>query len=186
MRLTILMLLLLPATAWAEVSLAPPTVHGKLLEVSARDPLADAVRTLQPNLAPGAATIWAGLIREADTDAGIGDPWLLAALVRRESSFFADVADGRTRGALGEVGPLQVKGAALRLNPCPQGGARCWLRCGARFLARRRQDCPGSTWRWVQSYGMRRCASEAEARRGKSARRAKYFYDKAGGVLWPI
>ncbi len=142
--------------------------------------LAGGIAKLQPALLPSRAVVWERQIIAADTEAGIGDPWLLAAMVMRESSYREDVASGARRGALGERGPLQVWGAALRYLPddCDRGApsAQCLLRTGARWLARRRQDCPGSTWRWAAAYGTRACPTESSARRMRHARRAWQFY----------
>ncbi len=143
--------------------------------------LEESIGRLQPRLTHADRARWAEGITKAAAPHGI-DPVLIAALVMRESSFRPRVADGTVRGALGEVGPLQVHGVALRGVTCR--GAGCWLRAGVDFLAHHRKACPGSTWRWVASYAMRRCPSEAKARASKTARRARYWYDLAGGAMW--
>ncbi len=157
----------------AVVFLSITECHGQTLEES--------IGRLQPRLTAVDRARWAEGITKAATPHGI-DPVLIAALVMRESSFRPQVADGTIRGALGEVGPLQIHGVALRGVTCR--GAGCWLRAGVDFLAHHRTTCPGSTWRWVASYAMRRCPSEAKARASKTARRARYWYDKAGGTTW--
>lgn len=159
-----------------------------LCEPAQGQPLAEAVGRLQPRLTPQARATWAKAIADATAQHGL-DPYLVAAMVMRESSFRADVAEGRRRGKLGEVGPLQVHGVAWRFAPpgctAKRGDARCWLQTGVNFLAHHRKACPGSTARWVASYAMRRCPSEATAKRSKTVRNARRWYAVAkGGVAW--
>jgi hypothetical protein len=187
----------LPKPIWAPDVLAVITIlvvlfvtlHSLPVWGQELGPVAKACKALQPRLEPDAARQWGKALRDVDAEVGIGDPFLLAALVMRESSFNPRVADGTVRGALGEVGPLQVHGVAFRFAPreCrgKLGNARCLLRTGARFLAYRFKRCPGSMWAKVASYGMRRCASEKAARADTATRRAWAFYQRIRpGKMW--
>ena len=145
--------------------------------------LAAGIQILQPRLKAEDARTWAQAIRIADEEAEIGNPWLLAAMVRRESSFFDTVFKGTKRGRKrNEIGALQLHSVALRVGTerakcgkTPSPG--CLLRAGAHWLAYSRETCKGSTWRWMAAYGLSYCPSERQARRYKHTRRAKMFYD---------
>jgi len=147
-------------------------------------PLYVACQRLQPRLTDQAAMTWAKGLRRAARDANV-DPYLLAAMVMRESSFDPRVATGAKRGALGEIGPLQLhpRGVALRYLPpgCPATNPGCNLRAGALYLAAVRERCPGSWARWVGSYGSRGCMSESRALTHRSVRRLRRFYCRIRG-----
>jgi hypothetical protein len=64
-------------------------------------------------------------------------------------------------------------------------GARCQIFTGTRWLAYARRTCPGSVWRWVAAYGMRRCPTEQEAGMRRGPRVAKRHYMTIGGTQWP-
>lgn len=113
------------------------------------------------------------------------DPLLLASMAMRESSLSREVAECRRLGALGERGLMQIHGVAARMAPCSdQCDAICSIRSGAFWLAEVRSACPGSTWRWVASYGWSRCTTEEEARGDTAARRARDLYLSIGGERW--
>jgi len=103
----------------------------------------------------------------------------------RESSFLERVYDGRERGALGEVGCLQVHGVALGFaHRWCESQASCWLRAGALYLAHVREQCPGSTDRWMAAYGMRSCPSEATASGMALVETARRWYRIMRGRGW--
>lgn len=151
--------------------------------------VAMAVERLQPRLEPGASTRWAKVIMEAAEPNDLS-PVLVAAFVRRESSFDPRVADGRIRGSYGELGCMQVLpgGVALRharrISGCnsfeDQARPRCSLAAGSGYLAHLRDEvCPGSVWRWVSAYRFRSCPSEARARADRGAQVIRAFHCEA-------
>jgi len=153
------------------------------------EPVALGIMRLQPGLDATGATAWSRAIRR-EANARQLDPLIVVALVMRESSFHPDVAEGRRRGRLGEVGALQVMpgGYAMRFAPpdCrDQTDARCSIATGCAYLAHLRDHaCPGSTWRWVAAYRWRTCPSEDAARRDRGALRLRELYERAGGRSW--
>jgi len=147
----------------------------------------NAMRILQPAMSEERAETLADIFESAGEETEI-DPLLLVAIAFRESSFSERVERLEHRGSLGELGLLQVHGAALRMRPegCSETleGAACQIRTGARWLAFVRERCPGSTWRWLAAYGRGRCISEQDARGDRSARIAASYYRRIGGVRW--
>ncbi len=146
-----------------------------------------AIRRLQPAASEERARTLAAIFVEAGDESDV-DPLLLAAIAMRESSLHPAVESLTRRGSRGEVGLLQIHGAALRLRPeecsVELEGARCQVRAGARWLAYVRERCGGSMWRYVAAYGRSRCPSEAEARADRNAAIAASYYSLAGGVDW--
>jgi len=148
--------------------------------------LAQDIHRAAPHLTHDQAATWAEDIKAADAEAGIGDPWLLAAMVMRESSFLDEVADGERLGSRGEIGCLQLYpgGVALTYRPGCLTGRVCWLRAGALYLATVRERCPGTPWRWVAAYSRRHCPSEETARESQTGRRTLEWYRVMGGESW--
>jgi len=189
----------LPRSAWAAVALlagillavavgivlwtCEPVAYGcdEVCEVAA------AIRRLQPATSDERAERLAGVFTGAGHETRI-DPLLLVAIAMRESSLSEDVEQLERLGARGERGLLQIHGAALRVRPEACGpeleGAHCQVYTGALWLARVRDACEGSTWRWVAAYGRSRCPSEAEARADRAAAIAASYYALAGGREW--
>lgn len=149
--------------------------------------VAAAVRRLQPSASEARAAELAGEFVEAGHETRI-DPLLLVAIAMRESSLSERVENLERLGSRGERGLMQVHGAALRARPEACGeeleGAHCQIMTGAMWLARVRDACAGSTWRWVAAYGRSRCPSEADARADRNAAIAASFYARAGGSSW--
>jgi len=113
------------------------------------------------------------------------DPLLLAAMAMRESSLSREVSECHRLGARGERGLMQLHGVAARLAPCDdQCDVVCSIQSGAWWLSEVRQTCPGSTWRWVASYGWSRCTTEEEARADVATQRARELYMMVGGEQW--
>lgn len=146
--------------------------------------VAIAIQKLQPNHNSDVAMKLAQEFVDAGQQTRI-DPLLLVAISFRESSLRNDVV-----GSIGEIGLMQVHGVALHFRPSECYGINdmskswCQILTGARFLERVRTVCPGSTWRWVVSYGMSRCATEEEARRHHSGKNAYRYYKFIGGTQW--
>jgi hypothetical protein len=80
---------------------------------------------------------------------------------------------------------VHPRGVALRHGPLEcrrsQWDPVCATRTAAAYLALLRTTCPGSTRRWVAAYGMRRCPSDAEARRNPATIRAMELWRVIGG-----
>lgn len=144
---------------------------------------AAAISKLQPALTPAQNEMYAAAINASAARHSF-DPLLIVAMIMRESSF-----NEHARGSRGEIGLMQVMpGVAARFAPdgCDvENDPTCNIATGVAKLADVRDStCPGSTWRWMASYGMKRCASEREAGLVKGARRAFAFYTKLGGTRW--
>lgn len=144
-----------------------------------------AIMLLQPRLHDHHALEYGTAIHMAAAEYEL-DPLLLVSIAFRESSFRPDVVAGATRGLHGEVGMMQVhpRGVALRHGPpeCRhrQDDPACAARTAAGYLAHLRTTCPGSVWRWVAAYGMRRCPSEETARRDPATIRAMGLWRTIG------
>lgn len=179
----------LPTVTPAEVQprpAAPPVVIED-------PPLLGAVQTLQPvyrreNRVRDGQRI--ATIIEAAAERNRIDPLLATAIAMRESS----LRGGRVVGSLGEEGLFQVMPSGYARRACPRSCDLSQPRCNAEvalcYLAHVRELCPGSTWRWVAAYGMRRCPSEREARTMTTTRRARAFLVQAAGAeraasVWP-
>lgn len=167
--------------AWAE------DASTKTVDVES---IASAIGTLQPAASPSRAFRLAELIVDAAEESDL-DPLLVVAIAMRESSFNPAVESLTRRGSRGELGLLQVhpkNGRALAMRPddCDRelNTARCQIVTGARWLAYSRSTCPGSTWRWLVSYGTGRCLSEKASRGDRSAAIAASYYVRIGGVSW--
>ena len=146
--------------------------------------ITDELLDLQPALPARAAERLSAAFVVAGRQYG-HDPLLLASMAMRESSLSREVGHCERVGALGEMGLMQLHGVAARLAPCSdQCDPICSIRSGAYWLAQVREQCPGSTWRWVASYGWSRCTTEEEARADTAARRARDLYLSVGGERW--
>ena len=118
----------------------------------------------------------------------------VAAIIQRESNFAQRVEDGRRRGALGEIGLMQVmpRGYAIRRfgEECEQTSADCNIMTGTRYLQDVREYCKSEDpWVWMAAYGAGDCPSSKSARRYKSAKNArKIFCDITPDCdrLWPL
>jgi len=137
-------------------------------------------------LQPATSEADAETMAQAFVDAGEAnsvDPLLLVAIAFRESSL-----NPSALGQLRERGLMQVHGVALQHRPdnCHEDleTINCQIRTGARWLAIVREQCPGSPWRWVCSYGNSRCCSEQEGGLSLGTRRARRFYVQIGGSEW--
>jgi len=142
-----------------------------------------AILKLQPALTPAQNETYAAAINASAARHGF-DPLILVVTIMRESSF-----NEHARGSAGEIGLMQVMpGVAARFAPdgCDvENDPTCNIATGAAKLADvRDRVCPGSTWRWMAGYGMKRCPSEREAGLVKGARRAFHIYTKLGGTRW--
>lgn len=142
-----------------------------------------AILKLQPSLTPAQNELYAAAINASAARHGF-DPLLLVAMIMRESSF-----NEHARGSAGEIGLCQIMpGVAARFAPdgCDvENDPTCNIATGAAKLADVRDStCPGSTWRWIAGYGMKRCPTEREAGLVKGARRAFKFYTELGGTRW--
>jgi soluble lytic murein transglycosylase-like protein len=140
-----------------------------------------AVQILQPSHAPPVAAAWAGVIYEAGAETGL-DPLLIAAIAFRESSLREGVVGDR-----GEVGPMQLHGAALRHRPqgCDPADITCSIRGGAAVLQWWQAECNDPRWAiWIGAYGFGRCPSIEEAEDHRSVRRARELYERVGGERW--
>jgi hypothetical protein len=148
--------------------------HGSELEVFR------AVQLLQPAHPPAVAAAWAGVLFEAGVETDI-DPLLLTAIAFRESSLRTSVVGDR-----GEVGPMQLHGAALAHRPsgCDPAEMSCSIRGGAAVLQWWQAQCSGSWSVWVGAYGLGRCPSEEDAEALGSVRRARALYERIGGRSW--
>lgn len=142
---------------------------------------------LAPDLDPARASVIAFETHKAALETKIS-PFLILAIIKRESDFAWDIEALKRFGRLGERGLMQVHGVALDYRPsdCSSklAGPRCQIRTGARFLAAVRDHCGGSKSRWVASYGMSRCASEKQARRSIQVLQAKQYYRAMTSRPW--
>ncbi len=163
-------------------------------EACAQADLAVAVGKLQPGLTSAARGRWSRRLSDHPR------PYLLAAVVFRESSFSADVYRGRKRGRAGEIGAMQIHPASGWRGFVPDGCPRSWdvladrpacsFRTGVRAFAFAWSLCPSGSW-WVKvaAYKWGRCLSEPEAKRDKSTRNARRFYcriKEGCDVSWPL
>lgn len=149
-------------------------------EVTEAD-VATAIRHLQPAHGAAVAAAWGSVIWEAGVEVDI-DPLLLVALAFRESSLTEGVV-----GTRGELGPMQLHGAALRYRPgrCDPREIECSIRGGAAVLQWWRAECGEVPWsRWVGAYGLGRCPGIDEAEGLQSVRRARALYQRVGGSQW--
>lgn len=151
---------------------------------------AKAILTLQPQAGTERAQDLARHIDDAAHENRL-DPKLLVALIMRESSFAQNVELLNKLGSAGERGLTQVHPSnTMALSMRPDGcdanlaGARCQIFTGARYLAWCRRTCPGSTSRWVASYGMAQCPSEMLAPHYRTIRIAQGFYRRIAGHPW--
>lgn len=152
--------------------------------------VAAAIVMLQPATTPERAERLAGVFVGAAHETRL-DPLLLVAIAMRESSLREDVERLERLGHRGERGLLQImpRGAAISHRPAECSpdleGAHCQIYTGAMWLAHLRDEqCPGSTWRWVASFGWSRCPSEREAHADRNANIAASYYSSVGGREW--
>jgi hypothetical protein len=155
--------------------------------------LADAVGRLAPWAHQKRRDRWAGRIMVANARFGFGDSMLLAAMVRKESSFHEDLWTGAKVGGAKERGSLQVHPlsgwrqflpdncAKLLPHEFEEMSAKCSFWTGVKMLRHMKTTCGGSYYRLVASYGKGRCVSEQAARYYKSARNARRHYCTALG-----
>jgi len=149
-----------------------------------------AIQQLQPRVNDQRAQNLAKILVDAGTEVDI-EPFLLASIVMRESSFQPALENRQMFGQynnLHEIGLMQNHGASLRVRPdnCTSDleGARCQIFTGARWLAFSREYCGGSKWVWVSAYGRRACPTEREAREEGRVRRVRNLYVSIGGESW--
>ena len=121
---------------------------------------ADKIAELDGSIPPQRRERLALVFAEASSETGVPSS-LLVAVAWRESHFRISVEEGRVRGRLGEVGLMQIHGAALQFRPQNCGrdlpSARCQIFTGARYLAHLRDACPGPWQRWIAAYGSGEC-----------------------------
>ena len=146
--------------------------------------LAADIITLQPAHDIDTAQELASWFLEAADEQG-HDPRLLVAMAMRESSLHHDVT-----GSRGEVGLMQIHGAAVRLRPegCDPDleSPRCQVRTGAAWLSVAKRTCGNDPWNYVFAYGVGRCPrTREEAREHRSPRNARRHYLRIGGQSWP-
>jgi soluble lytic murein transglycosylase-like protein len=150
-----------------------------------------AIAELQPAVTPDRQERLAWIITEAATKRDF-DPLLITSMIMRESSFREEVERGDIRGRLDEIGLMQIHPAiAFRFaEDCnPVEDTRCNVKTGVRILDYKRDTCvdpahPGSTWVYVASYGMSKCATYEQAKQDPATKRAKAYYDQVGGTEW--
>jgi hypothetical protein len=141
----------------------------------------------QHRLSPEQRLEWAQRIIAADAEYDLGYPWVLAALVRRESAYWHSVDIGRKRGPNLEIGAVQVhpKAAWRRFRPHDCAGMRweqlaarpsCSFRMGVKMFKYMFDRCPGTLWRKTASYKYGRCIPEHKAREDASAKNLRRFY----------
>ena len=137
---------------------------------------------LQPAHDPQYAAALAEVFVEAG-EAHEVDPLLLVAIAMRESSLRPGI-----RGAVGEIGLLQVHGAALGVRPkaCPAtlDTWSCEVHTGAAWLKVCQEVCPGSTARWLAAYGSGKCPAEDAATKARGILVVRRYYETIGGTGW--
>lgn len=147
------------------------------------------IKLLQPATTNDRASKLSKIFKKVGKDTDI-DPLLLVAISFRESSLSKRVEDHTIMGKRNEIGLMQImpKSPAMQLRPneCTQklNGPYCQIATGAKWLAKVRELCPGSWWRWVGSYGHKKCLSENRAGMDYGTRIAKRYYEKIGGKGW--
>jgi len=136
-------------------------------------------------LSPDSRLEWAQRIIDADAEFGLDYPYVLTAIIRRESAFWNSVWLGRLRGKRGELGAMQIHPSSGWRQFQPSGcqhknlynmTPQCSFRTGVNMLSHMFRECPGSLWRKVASYKYGRCVSEEAARLDFSAKQARRFY----------
>jgi len=147
-----------------------------------------AIQQLQPRVTDERAERLAEIIVRAGEESDI-EPFLIASIIMRESSFQTEVERLEVFGeARGEPGLMQTHGASLRLRPdhCSYSieTAECQIFTGTRWLAFAREQCGGSMWRWVSAYGRRACPSERLAREEHRVALVRDYYMSIGGTSW--
>jgi hypothetical protein len=170
---TIVVGLAVAVTLWACETL----VYG---EEGGPDHVAGAILELQPAHDETTATAMAAWFHEAGEEQG-HDPLFLVAIAMKESSLTTTAT-----GGVGEVGLMQVHGAAVQLRPegCSRDleSPRCQVRTGAAWLALARRQCGPDRSDYLFAYGVGRCPrSHEEATKHRSVRRARAFYERIGG-----
>lgn len=151
-----------------------------------------AIAELQPAVTPDRQDRLAGIITNAATKRDF-DPLLITSMIMRESSFREDVEIGLKVGSRGEIGLMQIHPKIINrfADNCddPRGDTDCHVKTGVRILDYKRDTCvdpahPGSTWVYVASYGMSKCATYEQAKRDPATLKAKAYYDQIGGTEW--
>ena len=136
------------------------------------------------HMSPDRCHEWATRIISADQEYGLDEPWLLAAIVRRESAYRWSIDHARIRGKRGEIGAVQIHPTSgwRHFRPMDCKGMnweqiayrpRCSFRTGVAMIKHMFDTCPGSTWRKLASYHEGKCVSERVARTERSAVNAK-------------
>jgi hypothetical protein len=122
----------------------------------------------------------------------------VAAIIQRESHFSQRVENGNRRGALGEIGLMQVMpdGYAIHEfgNECEQTNARCNIMTGTRYLQAAREKCfeereTDNPWIWMSAYATGKCPRLQSARKHKSAKNARHIFCKITPEcedFWPL
>lgn len=187
---------------WAGVVLALVVLVwwcARLARAEGRSPeteieeLAGNIRGLQPRVSNGRAYRLASIIRDACVEHSI-TPRLVVAIIMRESSYDPRVESLERVGPRGEIGLMQVMpgspALALRPSHCTEAleTAECQVRTGVAWLARARDHCAGSQWRWVHAYGSGRCEPEEIAASSRGVVRLRSILRQLGsdGALeWP-
>ena len=168
-------------TAWCSVMFDSCESNAWASDEITEAEVVRAVQTLQPGHSPPVAAAWGGVIWEAGQETSI-DPLLITAIVFRESSIQEGVV-----GTRGEVGPMQLHGAALHFRPrrCDPREISCSIRGGSAVLSYWRAACNEDAWNiWVGAYGLGRCPAGDEAADLRSVRRARELYERIGGTGW--
>jgi hypothetical protein len=149
--------------------------------------LVDNILKLSPRAGKTRSVKIAKLIIEHSDFSKIPHENFVASIIERESNYAQRVEDGRKRGALGELGMMQVMpdGYAIRRfgNECEQTDVHCNIMTGTRYLENTREICleereTEDPWVWMAAYGSGKCPSPRSARLHKSAKNARRIFCK--------
>jgi hypothetical protein len=143
--------------------------------------LVDNILDLAPHASQTRAMRISKLIIEHSDFSNIPHENFVAAIIQRESHYSKRVENGIKRGALGEIGMMQVMpdGYAIRRfgNDCEQTDAACNIMTGTRYLENARELCEtDDPWVWMAAYGVGECPSPRTARRLKTAKNARIIF----------
>ena len=169
-----------------------------IVEIPKRDArhqqLTESIMKLQPRIGENRASRLAKMIIEHADFSKIPHENFIVAIINRESNFSTRVENGQKRGALGEIGLMQVmpRGYAIRAfgEECEQTNAACNIMTGTRYLEETREICgPEDPWVWMSAYGSGKCPSPHSARQHKSSKLARRFFCEITPdceTLWPL
>lgn len=171
---------------------SPPPVDTKIVVDERQQRLVDNILHLSPKTGHNRSRYIAELII-ANTDSyDIPHENFVAAIIQRESNFAQRVEDGRRRGALGEIGLMQIMphGYAIQLgNDCEQTTAHCNIMTGVRFLQKTISSCESNDpWVWMAAYTSGKCTTSRLARQQRGAIKSRQYFCEITPEcddLWP-